>query len=73
MKIRRIKDGQFIKEFEERPGYRHVVTSTDISQALDFSEKDCQKICDCDFFENPCSSFKPGTINRKPEFKRWSV
>ena len=73
MKIRRKKDGKFIKEFEEIPGYRHVVTSTNISEALDFSEEQCQKICDFDFFGVPHNSFNPGKPSRKPEFERWKV
>jgi hypothetical protein len=73
MKIRRKKDGQFIKELEEAPGYRHVVTSTNISEALDFSEENAQRICDADFLGIPYNIFKPGKTSRKSEFERWRL
>ncbi len=71
MKIRRIKDGKFIREFEETPVYRHIVFTPDVNKGKDFSEEECSKICDFDFLGNSCSSFKSGTINRKPEYERW--
>ncbi len=70
MKIRRIKDGQFISLVEESPGYRRIEHSPMFPKGMDFTEEQCVQICDLDFFGNFYRDRRYNGIERKPEYMR---
>ena len=43
--IQRIKDGAYIRRYEELPGYMHIVYTNDIEKALPMSHEIIERIC----------------------------
>jgi hypothetical protein len=74
MKIRRICDGQWIKEATILPGNWHFRMTKNPAEAMEADDAMASTIVDHDFFGNPyIHQFKSGAVNKalgRPQYER---
>jgi len=71
--IRRIKTGEYVSDYEDRAGYRHVAFTTKVEQAMRFDETNAARLCDLDFFGKRYRIGGYNGIAGKPEYEREDV